>query len=158
MQKHYFYLAVFISIATTPATVLAEMAADPVTTAQSRHWVHAANDDGLYIDLPRANHNQLMVRIRTYLASLTHREEEITKYLDENQLDAKDALITAIMPGGLVYAAVRKASLEQANAELAEISEDMDELSRDLLAMQAESRVLTVAHLGSDTVLKVKPD
>jgi hypothetical protein len=34
----------------------------------------------------------------------------------------------------------------------------MDELSRDLLAMQAESRVLTVAHLGSDTVLKVKPD
>ena len=158
MLRYYFYLAAFISIMTTPVVVLAETAADPVASMPSRHWVHIANDDGLYIDLPRANHNQLMGRIRAYIISLTQREEEITKYLGENQLDAKDALITAIMPGGLVYAAVRKASLEQASAELAEISEDMNELSRDLLAMQAEAQVLTVARLDSDSVSDVKPD
>ena len=56
-------------------------------------------------------------------------------------------LITVIVPGGLIYAAVRKANLEEARAELTEITNDMDELSRDLLAMQAGTGGLTLAQL-----------
>lgn len=59
------------------------------------------------------------------------------QYLEENRLDAKDVLIAVILPGGLLYAAVRKGDLEQAKVELAAVSEDLDELSRDRLAMQA---------------------
>ena len=55
--------------------------------------------------------------------------------------------ITAILPGGLVYAAVKKGQLEQAKAELSEVSEDIAELSRDLLAMQAVAGELTMAQL-----------
>ncbi len=51
------------------------------------------------------------------------------------------------MPAGLLYALVRKGNLERARAELAAISEAMDELSRNLLAMQAEARELIVAQL-----------
>lgn len=56
-------------------------------------------------------------------------------------------LIAVILPGGLLYAAVRKGNLEQAKVELAEMTEDMDELSRDLLAMQAVAGELTLAQL-----------
>lgn len=56
-------------------------------------------------------------------------------------------LIAVILPGGLLYAAVRKGNLEQAKVELAETTEDLDELSHDLLAMQAVAGELTVAQL-----------
>lgn len=148
MYRCYFYLAAFISITTMPVSALAEMAAGLATTdAQSRNQAHTANDGGFYIDLPSVDYNRVIEQIRTYQASLSHREEEITVYLDESRLSAKDVLITAIMPGGLLYAAVRKGSLEQAKAELAEIVDDMDELSHDLLAMQAAAGELTVAQL-----------
>ena len=69
------------------------------------------------------------------------------RHYDENRLDAKDALITAIMPGGLLYAAIEKRDLEMARHELAEIINTMHELSSDLLAMQVVGRELTVAQL-----------
>jgi len=148
MHRLYCYLAAIISISTMPVSALAETATDPATSdRQIPKLAPAANDGGFYTDLPAVNSNQLIGLIRAYRASLTHREQEIMQYLEENRLDAKDLLIAAILPGGLLYAAVRKGNLEQAKIELAEMSEDVDELSRDLLAMQAVAGELTVAQL-----------
>jgi len=148
MHRRYFYLAALVAITTAPVSALAEMVAAPVSAdTQSQHSARTAGHGIFYIDIPAANYPRLIGQIKTYLAALTDREEEITRYLDENQLDAKDALITAIMPGGLLYAALRNNKLELARTELAEITEVMDELSRDLLAMQLEARELTVAQL-----------
>jgi hypothetical protein len=148
MHRLYFYLAAFLALATVPVAAFAEMAAEPITT-DTPHvlQLHTVNAAGFYVDLPALNHNQLLGLIRTYQDSLVQREEALTKFLDEHQLDVKDALITVIMPGGLLYAAVKKGNLEQAQAELAEINDDMDELARDLLAMQIDMRRLTVAQL-----------
>ena len=123
---------------TTSVSALAETAVDPAATE---------NEGGFYTALPAVNNKQLVGLLRNYQEALTQREQEITRYLDENRLDTADVLITVIMPGGLIYAAVRKANLEEARAELAEITDDMDELSRDLLAMQAGTGELTLAQL-----------
>ena len=131
-----------------PVSAFAETAVNPATAdAQNRNLAPAANEGGFYTALPAVNNKQLIGLLRIYQSALTQREEEITRYLDDNQLDTADVLITVILPGGLIYAAVRKANIEEAKAELAEISEDMDELSRDLLAMQAEAGELTLAQL-----------
>jgi len=148
MHRLYFYLAAFISTMTMSVSTLAETAADPATAdTQIRNLAPAANDGGFYTDLPTVNSNQLIGLIRAYRASLTHREREIMRYLEENRLDAKDMLIAVILSGGLLYAAVRKGNLEQAKVELAEMTKDMDELSCDLLAMQAVAGELTLAQL-----------
>ena len=148
MHRRYFYLVAFLWIATTPVSLLAETSTTPATGAtHSRDWVDTANDEGFYIDLPAVNYRQLIGLIRTYRTYLTDRKKEIARYLEEHRLDGKDVLITAILPGGLLYAAVRKGQLEQAKAELSEVSEDIAELSRDLLAMQAVAGELTVAQL-----------
>jgi hypothetical protein len=143
MHRCCFCLAALISITTLPAAAFADSAAAPMTT----HRADTANAGGFYIDLPAVNYRRLIGLIRTYQNSLTHREDAMTKYLDEHQLDATDALITAILPGGLLYALIRKGNLEQVKAELADISEEIDELAHDLLAMQAEAGELTVAQL-----------
>jgi hypothetical protein len=148
MCRTYFYLAAFISILTASLPALAETAAAPVPAGTHEPtWATTANDGGFYVDLPAVSPDKLMTLIRAYRTFLTRREAEIAKYLDENQLDAKDTLITIIMPGGLLYAAIRTGNLEQAKAELAEVTEDMEELSSDLLAMQAVAGELTVAQL-----------
>jgi len=148
MYRCYFYLAAFAAIMATSVSALAETAVNPsVTDAQNRNWTPTENEGGFYTALPAVNNKQLVGLIRNYQEALTQREQEITRYLDENRLDTADVLITVIMPGGLIYAAVRKANLEEARAELTEITDDMDELSRDLLAMQAGTGELTLAQL-----------
>ncbi len=148
MYRCYLYLVTFLSIMILAVPVRAENAADPVTIGtQSPDLGSTAEHEGFYLHLPEVTYKQLLGLIRTYQASLTQRKEEITRYLDRNRLDAKDALITAIMPGGLIYAAVRKGKLEQAKTELVQITEDMHELSRDLLIVQAEAGELKIAQL-----------
>jgi hypothetical protein len=148
MHRTYFCLAAFISLMTTSVAALAEPAAPPLTAGTQRpNWATTANAGGFYIDLPAVTPDQLIERIRACRTSLTHREEEIAQYLDEHRLNAKDTLITVIIPGGLIYAAIRTGDLEQAKAELAEVNDDMDALARDLLAMQAIAGDLTVARL-----------
>ena len=138
MHRLYFLLAAFVSVTTMPFTALAETAAEPATAdTQIRHLNPVANDAGFYIDLPTVNSRQLVGLIRAYRTSLSHRQQKIQHYLEENRLDTGDMLIAIILPVGLLYAAVRKGNLEQAKVELAEMTADRDELTRDLLAMQA---------------------
>ena len=148
MHRLYCYLAAFVSILTLPVAALAEApTAAAAADSQLPSSAPAANDAGFYVALPAVDTDQLIERIRTHRASLTQREHEVNRYLEDHQLDAKDVLITIIMPGGLLYAAVRKGNLQQAQAELEQINAAMDELSRDLLAMQAVAGELTVAEL-----------
>ncbi len=145
MHRLYCYFAAVISIITLPVAALAEAPATDATQLEA--FAPAANDAGFYVALPAVDSDRLLERISAQQASLTRREQEITQYLEDHQLGTRDVLITIIMPGGLIYAAVRKGNLQQAQAELEQINAAMDELSRDLLAMQAVAGDLTVAHL-----------
>jgi hypothetical protein len=145
VHRLYCYLAAVISIITLPTTAFAEA---PATAAmQVRPFTPAANHAGFYVALPAVDTDRLIERISAQRASLTQREREVIQYLEDHQLGAKDVLITVIMPGGLIYAAVRKGNLQQAQAELDQINAAMDELSRDLVAMQAVAGDLTMAQL-----------
>jgi hypothetical protein len=62
-------------------------------------------------------------------------------------MDGGDALITAIMPGGLLYASYKKARYENAKSELERVSEDIDEYSDDILALQSAPLPLAMALL-----------
>ena len=146
MHPLYVCLTVCMSIATLSFSALAEpIAAATISGVHSP--ARMANQGGFYIDLPAVKAEQLLERVRDYRASLQHRQGEINQYLDENRFGVKDVLITIILPGGLLYAAIRKGDLEQAKLELAEITLARDELGGDLLAMQALAGELTVAGL-----------
>jgi hypothetical protein len=132
-------------IITLPAAALAEAPAS--AAMELRAPVPAANDAGFYVALPTVDADRLIERISAQRASLTQREQELMQYLEDHQLGARDVLITLVMPGGLIYAAVRKGNLQQAQAELDQLNSAMDELSRDLVAMQAVAGDLTMAQL-----------
>jgi hypothetical protein len=65
--------------------------------------------------------------------------------VDEKQLDSGDALLTVLMPGGLLYAGYKKAAYERARNDLAEVSDDITEYSRDLSALAEKAASVTLA-------------
>ena len=82
-----------------------------------------------------------------FMLQTAHAEQALVQSVADKKLDGKDAVITAIMPGGLLYAGYKKVRYEQAKNELARVSTDIEEYSDDLLAMQPSPAQVIVAQL-----------
>ena len=78
---------------------------------------------------------------------LIQRKQTLVQTVEDKKLDSGDAVITVIMPGGLLYAGYKKARYEQAKEELARVIAEIEEFSDDLLAMQSGSAPVIVAQL-----------
>ena len=99
------------------------------------------------IQLPQVDREVLVELVGALRTQLILRKQELLQRVADSQLDGSDALITAIMPGGLLYAGYKKARYENAKSELDRISEDIDEYSDDILALQSAPLPLAVALL-----------
>lgn len=90
---------------------------------------------------------ELLAQVRSLRADLREESEALSTRVEERRFGAKDALIAAIMPGGLLYAAFRKHSADQARKELETVSTELEELNHDLLALQVTTGEVLVAGL-----------
>jgi hypothetical protein len=99
------------------------------------------------IQLPDVDREALIEQVRTLRSQLIQRKQALVQSVADKKLDGKDAVITVIMPGGLLYAGYKKARYEQAKNELARVSTDIEEYSDDLLAMQSSPAQVVVAQL-----------
>jgi hypothetical protein len=101
----------------------------------------------LAIQLPQVDRDALVEVVGELRTQLILRKQELLQQLADSQLDGGDALITAIMPGGLLYAGYKKVRYENAKSELDRVSEDIDEYSDDILALQSAPLPLAMARL-----------
>ncbi len=113
---------------------------------QTAHAEQAPSNQ-LAIQLPDVDREALAEQVRMLRSQLIQRKQALVQIVTDRILDSSDAIITAIMPGGLLYAGYKKARYEQAKNELARVSADIDEYSGDLLAMQFSSAPVVVAQL-----------
>jgi len=130
--------ALIASICTAP--LMQPAAAEPVQ-------VTGAAPAQLTVQLPYVDRDTLLENVRHLRSRLILRKQELLQFVDDEQPDGGDALITIIMPGGLLYAGYKKARYENAKNELERISEDIEEYSDDLLAMQSAPVPLAMALL-----------
>jgi len=123
-------------------TAHAEQAPAPVSVS-----VSVSDLNQFTIQLPDVDREALIEQLRTLRSQLIQRKQALVQSVADKKLDGKDAVITVIMPGGLLYAGYKKARYEQAKHELARVSTDIEEYSDDLLAMQPSSAQVVVAQL-----------
>jgi hypothetical protein len=95
--------------------------------------------DQFIIQLPEVDREALVERVGTLRSQLIQRKQALVQNVADKQLTGGDAIITAILPGGLLYAGFKKIRYEQAKNELDRISADIEEFSDDLVAMQTLS-------------------
>lgn len=103
--------------------------------------------DILVVQLPGVDRDVLIEQLRALRSQLIQRKQALIQSVSDKKLDSKDAIITVIMPGGLLYAGYKKARYEQAKNELARVSADIEEYSGDLVAMQSRAEPVAVAWL-----------
>ena len=75
----------------------------------------------------------LAEQVQQLRSELIARKQQLVDEVDEKKLDSGDALLTVLMPGGLLYTGYKKAAYERARNDLAEVSDDISEYSRDLV-------------------------
>lgn len=103
--------------------------------------------DQLIIQLPDIDHETLIEQVEILRGELIQRKQALEQIVSDKKLDSSDAIITVLVPGGLLYAGYRKIRYEQAKNELASLSADIEEFSSDLLAMKPVPLQMAIAQL-----------
>lgn len=120
------FLAVFVSL---PAFA---WGGSPAAAAGTDATDFRLSPQGLICEPVVRDRSQLMAQLRTQRSALMHYVRKLSDALEETRFTSKDAVLTAIMPGGLLYAAYRKNQSTQAQAQLAQARVRLDELEDDL--------------------------
>lgn len=144
--KHHYLFPVFLVLASLLRTAPA-LADGTVSLQADEHppgVVTMVGPQGLITRLQTVDSVTLTGQVQALRSQLIARKQQLVEEVDEKQLDSGDALLTILMPGGLLYAGYRKAALERARNDLAEVSEDITEYSRDLSAL-ANKTTVTIA-------------
>jgi hypothetical protein len=116
---------------------------------QTAHAEQAPVTDSnhLLIHFPDVDHGLLIEQIKTLRSQQIQRKQALVQVVANEKPDGGDAIITIVMPGGLLYAGYKQARYEQAKNELARISANIEESTNDILAMQPMSESVVVALL-----------
>ena len=106
--------------------------------------VPVAATDQFIIQLPDIDREALVEQVGALRSQLIQRKQVLVQSVEDKKLNSNDAIITVIMPGGLLYAGYKKIRYEQAKNELARVSADIEEFSGDLLAIQSKAAPVVV--------------
>lgn len=132
---------VFISIAMLcTAFVLPTARAEPPQVA-------ASNPGQFAIQLPGVDREELVDLVMTLRSQLILRKQELVQIVEDSHFEGSDAILAAILPGGLLYAGFQKARHEQAREELDQVDAEIEQYSSDILAMQPGPASVAIVQL-----------
>jgi pyruvate/oxaloacetate carboxyltransferase len=137
---HKFLMAIPFSLLAFNA-----QAADTVDSMQQgTSWLYLEQDNGLITNLPAGEKHELIGSVKELRQSLSNEKEQLSNTVEKKKFTGKDTLISAILPGGMLYASYKMASYKSAKNELAEVSSQIEELTLDevwLADIRGETRV-----------------
>ncbi|MEN8178334.1 MAG: hypothetical protein ABFS39_06885 [Pseudomonadota bacterium] len=89
----------------------------------------------------------LTQRIREWRAVLQEQHTALAERIEKLKFSALDTIITVVMPGGLLYAAVKSNNQLERRQDLTLLSEDIEQLSGDLHTLESTPGNLRIAAL-----------
>lgn len=104
-----------------------------------------SHDHGLISNVPVSVTQELAAKVRWLHDSLLAKKAEISKVIEHSQFKAKDAFISIIMPGGLLYASHKKLTHAKAEKELVQVDNQLNDLAIDLQMLESINQRNAVA-------------
>lgn len=117
--------------------LLAEQTHNNESIQTSLGWTESMDRDGFTWHVPSVDTQQLAETITRLHTDLVQEQRQLAGKVEDTRLGASDAVITAIMPGGLLYAGYRKREHGRAKNALASVNAAVDALANDLLATRS---------------------
>ena len=132
IRFHFFPLLAFAAALLMAKSAVADDAVSLQSDDRRAGVVTMVGPQGFITQLQVVDANTLTEQVQVLRSDLIVRKQQLVEEVDEKKMDSGDALLTVLMPGGLLYAGYKKAAYERARNDLAEVSEDISEYSRDL--------------------------
>jgi len=110
---------------------------------QQQTWLIIKHDSELISNFPAPTTAALINQSQQLLSTLNAKQVAMSQTVEDSTFNAKDALLSIIMPGGLFYASHRKFAHSQAKKQLTQTINERDGLTMDILMLQ--STLLAVA-------------
>jgi hypothetical protein len=108
-------------------------------------WVSTDPATGLITLLPKPDTSVLVDQLRVFKVRLQERANRLLQRAKSKSLDVKDGLITAVMPGGLLYAVYRNHEHQQAVAKADAAAEELDAIDVDITRLDVSTAPSLVA-------------
>jgi len=119
-----------------------------LTTARAEQPQVAVGTPGLLaVQLPGVDREELVDLVTTLRSRMILRKQELVQAVEDSEFDGGNALLAAILPGGLLYAGFQKARHAQASDELEQVSAEIEQYSSDILAMQPGPEPVAIVEL-----------
>ncbi|MDX2505747.1 MAG: hypothetical protein QNL62_14900 [Gammaproteobacteria bacterium] len=99
---------------------------------------NSINQGGFIFDIQKVDPALLAADVEKLRGAYIRRQHELAQRVESKKLNTGDAIITVLIPGGLLYAGYRKQELEKAKSVLLAVTTEIKELSNDLIALQGQ--------------------
>lgn len=123
---HYQFLTLMLLLLCSSAAIASQTSTN-MAPWQEQRSLHAAAG-GLLYSLPSIDRMQLGREVRQLNLQLKVRQQELANLLEQNRFTAGDAVIVAVLPGGLIYAALKRQRSTRAETELLQVTEQLKAL------------------------------
>ncbi|MCW8890606.1 MAG: hypothetical protein OQL20_08115 [Sedimenticola sp.] len=104
------------------------------TDGEKNNWQNSrtlqSDSSGLLYSLPTISQDQLRREVSQLNRQLQQRQSDLNEVIMNNRFSAADAVIIAALPGGLIYAAIKKQRIVTAEKELVGIQSQIDSLTQ----------------------------
>ncbi|MDJ0805559.1 MAG: hypothetical protein QNJ78_01880 [Gammaproteobacteria bacterium] len=97
--------------------------------------------EGFCMSLPMVENPTLTQRIRDWQTVLEAQRKILAERIEQLKFNSVDTIITLVMPGGLLYAAVKRSNQLERRENLALLTADLQQLDGDLNAFQSFSNL-----------------
>lgn len=104
-----------------------------------------ADSQGFCASLPQVDRENLAQRMQQSQGWLAQQQSRLSARVEKLRFGKLDTLITLVMPGGLLYAAIKKGSHRQEQQRLEQVTQDLSQLNADLLALSTQAAEHKVA-------------
>jgi len=128
-----------------PLTSAGELEVLDSHSAPEAGWLQTENAEGFVSNFPSLSRSELIRQLRELRTGLQSRKANLSAAEEEGRFDAKDAVITLVLPGGLLYAAYRQQRHHRIAAQEQEVSRQLEELKADLVAFRDISTDIVLA-------------
>jgi hypothetical protein len=109
--------------------------------------LYIEQEHGLVTNIPAYNTPETLQHVQSFHAELKSRQAQCEENVENTRFKTHDALITIVMPGGLLYAVGKQQRHAAAKESYTQVSQQLQDLQADLARLKASSSTETFALL-----------
>lgn len=114
-------------------------------SAAEIEWLPQQSNNGLTVMIPSIDLDTLVDEMVAMKVKLKQNERVLAHRVEDKRVTGNDKVLAFIMPGGMLYTAYKKSAYNKAIKEHEQVSEQIEEITSDIVALTTTRGTIAVA-------------